>query len=177
MFSKLIKGLLLASSIYASSSAFADDQCSEIIQMPHPQKVAMQMSYYMGLPHDLQYTLTAIGWKESQNGKWIVAVDEKSYGIYQIKLSSAMTRAGYDYSTASNFSKNKFASELLDQVTNAKYALMELEYWRGVRGNWSNMVKSYNAGWAMHNGEPYLYDISNKIKTLRACEKFWKSVE
>lgn len=152
-----------------TTSAFSECAAEKILDKQ--QMTVVRQAYALGIPHDLGYSLAAIVWQESGAGKWLINVQEHSYGPFQINLKTAIRRTGDGL--LSPFQQNVLATSLLDLRFASTYAIQELEYWQSVHGreHWRSIWASYNGGWRYGSPLPQRYadNIINKIALLKNC--------
>lgn len=156
-----------------STHALASSSCAEIKGLSDEQKDLLNISYHHALPYNLGTTVAAIAWQESYLGKYIVALDEGSVGIHHINIDSAIKRSGLK---DTSFNRAYVATQIIKKpIVSTEYAIKELQYWRSQGRNWRDMVKSYNSGWSINDGQAnkYLQHIREKVKSLSDCEHVW----
>lgn len=131
----------------------------------------LKKSFMYGKPFDLGYTLAAIAWQESIAGKYLINVNDPSFGVYHILISSAANR-----SNIKGLEVNRLAMALIrDQRLSASFAIKELLFWQGVLKpkdkDWSNVWAAYNGGYNYKSSQAQTYskNISRKIKWLKTC--------
>lgn len=144
--------------------------CDLKSELKEEQWDVIQEAYDYGEPYDLGYTLASISVIESNAGLYVENDASESYGVPQIRVTTAITRLGLHNSDANRegvknrlIKDNEFAFEL---------AVEELRYWLDVRGDWRTAVQSYNAGWKHHRGEGYMYKVIGILKQLESCDKY-----
>ena len=159
----LIFSTSLTSLAYASS-------CNLKSELKEEQWEVIQEAYNYGKPYNLGYTLASISVIESNAGLYVENDVSESYGVPQIRVTTAITRLGLHNSDANRegvknrlIKDNEFAFEL---------AVEELRYWLDVRGNWRTAIQSYNAGWKHHRGEGYMFKVIDVLNELEDCESY-----
>lgn len=132
----------------------------------------LQEAHDYGKEYNLEHTLPAIVLQESRAGEVLVGVNKgyNDYGISQINLGTASRRLG----VSGSYSQGVLATKLIeDSQFNLSMAVEELEYWQGVRkDNWSQMIRSYNAGWNTSAGVGYEKAVKSKVRILDNCVNF-----
>ena len=128
------------------------------------QLMVLRQAYLKGLPSNLNYTMAAIVWKESNCGEWNINLSDPSASWYHIKIKTAMK---YLSVRNTKFNMNRVAQWLINNPSKAgDIALSELKYWlRCYKGSWKKAVGSYNGGW--HPNYNYERDIVRRIRVLR----------
>lgn len=154
--------------------ANTNDPCTNIEKFDKDQIQTIRYAYHYGKKHDLGYTMAAIAWKESCAGLYRINFDDPSAGIYHAYLPNVIKRHYKKRNTS--FRRNVVAERLIrDPEFASQIALDELLYWKRIRkGNWKDMIKSYNKGFSWDKNrlknktaEDYYKDISNKVQILQ----------
>lgn len=134
----------------------------------------LKLSYLYGKPFDLGYTLAAIAWQESVAGKYLINVNDPSFGVYHILISTAASRA-----KVRGLNKNLLAYNLMmNQKLAAAFAIKELLYWKTSlkrkEATYSNIWAAYNAGWHYNGrqGQRYSSNIQEKVRWMQKCFHF-----
>jgi len=153
--------------IVTSLLANVDTSLHELQTLSPTQKQIMLKTFSKGKKYDLEYTLTAICWEESQFGKYLVNISDPSFGYFHNSIKTIQHRY-----RSNNWNTSRLAERLIfDFDFGFEQALIELKFWQNVYKDkplsWSNTVKSYNAGFNNINGVRYLEQIKIKIKALR----------
>lgn len=137
----------------------------------HRQKNTLKTSYILGKKHGLGFSLAAIAWKESLAGEYIINVNDPSFGVHHILISTASKRAN-----VKGIARNKLAVAIMKDIRlSASFAVQELLFWKkyikGQDRNWINIWAAYNGGHGYKKRIPNKYgrDIEKKIKWLRQC--------
>lgn len=162
---KLILILLFLTTIFAASNLETEYQ-----KMSNKQKAVLKKSFNLGQPFDFGYTLAAIAWVESNAGKYMINIQDPSFGIYHNNINSVMGRHP-DYKDTP-FQRNKVAQMLIEDIDfSAAEALAELEYWKNIHGSkrWSKIWASYNGGFNYNGVKPtrYAKKIKKRISVLK----------
>lgn len=159
----LIFSTSLTSLAYASS-------CNLKSELKPEQWDVIQEAYDYGEPYDLGYTLASISVVESNAGLYVENDVSESYGVPQIRVTTAIKRLGLDNSNRNRegvkerlIKDNEFAFDL---------AVKELRYWLGIRGGWREAIKSYNAGWKHYKGKDYMFKVIGVLNELENCEDY-----
>ena len=117
---------------------------------------------------NLQYTMTAIAWQESNLGQVIVNVGSHDCGIFQVNV---------DTLTKNHWKRNKLCTRLIkDFDFSYSIALNRFKYFynyyisKGYNRNisWKYAIESYHSGWNRTKGKQYYKQIVHKIKLLKA---------
>lgn len=139
----------------------------ELHNLTPKQAEVMKMTMEYGKQHNLSYTLTAIAWKESNFGKYLVGWTTPDYGIFQ-----------NNYYTYKNRFKKRInqagltKSQVIKMLTHSFYigaeaAVAELKFWRKSR-DWRHSVESYNDGTRISaKGKAYGADIAKRVRLLQ----------
>ena len=121
--------------------------------------------------YNLQYTLTAIVWQESDFGKYLINLQDPSCGYFHKLLPEYAKELGLK---PNNWNMSRVCQELLNYDTSFMVALQTLtkkkNYCKihyGYRGGqlWRCMVVGYNG--FSRKGRIYYKNIVNKIKALK----------
>jgi len=134
---------------------------------------------------NLQYTLTAIAWKESIAGLAKIDMwdgDGGSCGIFHYRLKSVFGRHKEWRWTRVN--ANMICTRLIENLDFAfAEAVAEIRCWQKIRGenNWMQIWASYNAGthYKSAQAKAYAANINNMIKAIKCvvADKWKNSVE
>jgi hypothetical protein len=156
----------MMSSLYASSTKALE---KEFKNMSFKQKQLLVKVFVIGKHFDLENTLTAIAWKESQAGLIPINVADPSCGVFHNMLSSVSRRHNNQYNTS--YKRNWLCTKLITDLDFASSeAISELLYWKNYhKNNWNNIWGSYNAGFNYDStvGKAYSKDILNRIKVIK----------
>jgi len=157
--------LLLLAILVISLSA------DELSNLTTKQLATMHWVFNKGKTFNLEYTLTAIAWEESQFGKFNINLNDPSCGIFHIMPRSLIVRT--DLSDTS-WNRSRLCERLMiDNEFSLSAAILELKYWKnywqskGVPRVWSHTVASYNGGFKATLNSPYLLLIKEHIKQLK----------
>lgn len=137
LFYLLISSILLFSSenkYYKEFNLLSNKQIKNIL-----------ISYKYGLSNNLEWTLAAIAWQESQGGKYKIGTLSNDYGLCQININTHLRDINKE-NTPRNISK--YATKLIeDDKYNLKWATHTLLYWKNYhKNNWLKTWGSYNGG-------------------------------
>ncbi|RTI48602.1 hypothetical protein C3I27_04060 [Campylobacter jejuni] len=123
--------------------------------------------YQMGKPYDLGLTLIAIGWEESRLGEYPVNIQDPSCGITHIHLKTYMKMNNLQDTP---FLRNKYCSQLIDNPALAiQTSINLLLYWKDYhKGDYSKMIKSYNAGFKTEQGKRYYTKIQRTVQYMKS---------
>lgn len=155
--------LLFVSSIFANGFDFKN--------LTQEQKETLKEIKQKGDAYGLGYTLMAIAIKESKLGEYMINLDTKDFGIYQINLKTALNRNNLKDTV---WNRNFLASKLVSDFDFAtKNAIDELAYWQKVhKNNWAKVWGSYNAGFKYNSkqGKEYSKHIASIIQELKKLD-------
>lgn len=152
-----------------------EGKCKEPKDFNEKQKKVILYAYNYGAPHGLGYTMSAIAWKESCAGEYMVNFSDPSAGIYHAYIPGVIKKYSKKYKDTS-FVRNLVGELLIrDSEFSSKVALETLLYWQKNRkGDYKNMIKSYNKGFSWDNNkrnnalaEDYYKDIRLKVIKLQ----------
>lgn len=104
-------------------------------------------------PYDLEQTVRTIIRLESNDGQYLVNLQDPACGITHINIQTYMKRHKI---RDTNFNRNKACADLISSPELAiANAIEELLYWQSVHCSskctvrqYQNVVKSYNTGWS-----------------------------
>ena len=133
------------------------------------QQIIMSKVFEKGKQFDLEFSLTAIVWQESQFGKYKIDLNDPSCGIFHIMPRSLIHRVDMDNNS---WNRSRLCERLIsDDDFSFSAALLELKYWQNywkskhVKRVWSHMISSYNGGYK--GNKQYLKEIKQKIEMLK----------
>lgn len=104
-------------------------------------------------PYGFANTIKAIIHIESRNGNYPINLQDPACGVTHININTYMKRHKIKDTP---FNRNKACSDLINSPEWAIFnALQELMFWQKIhctkgecsKGQYANMIKSYNAGW------------------------------
>ena len=170
-----MKLILILVFIVTGLLANVDSRLHELQHLTPHQKQIMLRTFSKGKKYNLEYTLTAICWEESEFGKYLVNISDPSFGYFHNSVKSIQHRY-----RSNNWNTSRLIERLIfDYDFGFEQALIELQFWQNVYKNkplsWSNTVKSYNAGYNNVNGIRYLERIKIKIRALKMYFKLEKN--
>lgn len=174
------KILLVIALVFSSVYLCANDQETiaryyrQLKRLNEDQIKIMLFSYKVGLEYDLGYALTAVAWKESNFGKYLINISdgkEGAYGVYHILLDTAASRN--KLKTA--WDRSRYAERLIFEIDLcADEAITELLYWKKyfkrTSTPWKAMFAGYNAGskgMKSVAGKAYADDAILRVKALQ----------
>lgn len=163
------KFLLIISFFIAGTLHLNSASLKELDNLNKDQLKTLYKTFYYGKQHDLHWTLTAIAWKESNFGKYLINPRSKDYGVFQINLKTYKRRYASEIAT-NNLSDDTIKSYLVRYYDlNAIAAIDELLFWQSVHGKqWTKIWASYNDGTVISSkGRAYSRDIAKRIKLLQ----------
>lgn len=149
------------------SYATPTNKCVNVNEFSNYQKEIIAYAYNYGKKYDLGYTLAAIAWHESCAGEYRMNFSDPSAGIYHALIPGVIKR--YKMLKDTGFNRNVIGELLIrDDEFASKVAIDELLYWDKVRkGNWKDIVKSYNKGFS--------WEKSKKMNEL--AENYYKNIK
>lgn len=163
---KVMKKLLLIFVIVIAIVNPSSKLENDYLKMTINQKIILDRSYQLGKEFNFGYTLSAIAWKESNAGEWLVNIQDPSFGVFHNHINSVMSRHPEIEDTP--FNRNRVASMLIGDIEfSGAESIAELEFWEGIHGdaNWMKIWASYNGGWI---GNPsYAREIKARIIILK----------
>ena len=156
--------LVFSTSIYGNQK----DLLRELNNLSNDQRYIMVKTFMLAKKYDYEYTMTAIAWQESDFGKYVINLQDPSFGVFHNLIESVANR----HNVKGKWHKSRLAEALIkDYNFSFVEALSELKYWESVYKkqphSWSKIVSSYNSGWNYKNGKEYLDRIKEKIKVLK----------
>ncbi len=173
----IISLLLLGTLLFGAS----DKQLlNDLHNLSHDQHIVLLKTFKKGDVFDYGYSLTAIGWEESNLGKYKVNLGDPSFGYFNSLLTTVLARNNME---DSDWSRSRIAERLMaDYDFSFSQAIAELKYWenywtsKGVPKVWSHTIRSYNAGFKHMKGEKYRKNIVQKIRVLRKYFKDYPEI-
>lgn len=160
---KIVFGLLVVVSLYAET---VKSLVKELEHLKPHQKEILFKTYNAAKPLDMQWTMTAIAWRESQFGRDLVGRTTPDFGVFQININTFKNRHKRDLKRFPVNDKKLKRMLKNDYDLGFSCALEELEYWKSVRGNdWRKIWGSYNGGYKPN--ERYAEWIYKRIKALK----------
>jgi hypothetical protein len=155
----------------SQSSVLPSNPICKEERLSREQVDVLKRSYHYGSAFDMGYSLAAIAWKESSAGKYPINVNDPSFGVHHIYITTAASRANIK-----GVEINKLALALInDEKLSASFAIKELLFWQQALKkedrNWKNVWAAYNGGYSYKEDAPQEYskDIQKKIKWLKTC--------
>ena len=151
--------LLITCSLYAATLQ------ERITHLNTHQVEVMCNTWRIGASHDLQWTLTAIAWLESDMGERLLSPDRQDVGVFQINLISFRRRYAEQLEMYPR-NDDQLRELLYDYEVGVTAAIAELTFWKKIHdGNWHKVWASYNSGWV--GGGMYARAISQRIGILK----------
>jgi|SRR5690554_738443 len=146
---------------------FGDKAEASECSLSGQQQSILHLSASLGEPHNLSETMVAIAMKESNLGKWNIALGENSFGPWHVRVIHAVKDLGWKNTP---FNRNRAAQMMLDNpIYSGGLAVRELVWWRDYhKGDWAKAVRGYNSGHS-GGGQGYLKDIRQNIHKIRQC--------
>lgn len=147
---------------------FADLE-KDFLNLSSSQFITLEQANIKGKSYNLQWSLSAIAWKESDAGRYNINLSDPSCGAYHANINSVMRRHP-EYPDTS-FYRNIVCQRLIDDIDYAtSEAVKEIHYWMNIHGtDWYAIWASYNAGYAYNSkvGKRYAKDIARRIQVLK----------
>lgn len=178
---KLILYRVLFTCMLVLSVAFGIS-IKELSTATDKQKIVLYNAYSIGseleLKHygskDLEYIMAAIAWHES--GAGLDIENGISYGVFQINLSTASTRAKR---LNLGLTKQELKNLLMeDMYFSGSFAEMELKDWDRVhKGDIKKIIASYNGGYSWRNTMGYANMILSSAKYFKETGYFSKNFD
>jgi hypothetical protein len=164
--SKIIKITLMI--VFMFSIKVSASSCLVFDKLNNQQKETLYKAYKYGETDGIGYSLAAIGWQESQAGKYLVNLSDPSFGVFAITIKTASKVEGID---EESFEANLLAQKLIfDFNYGMKMAKREILYWLNYhKEDWSRTWASYNAGFDTSNGIEYTGLIAGYVRVLQKC--------
>ena len=160
-----MKRLLIAGMVLLSSSVMAEE-CNFLKGLSPYQKEVAYQAYRAGDGYDLGNTMVAIAWKESKLGLYKVR-----YGItkYDQSFGVMHTVAHWKTKGLSSFKKGVWIQGVIENnPLSIQTGLTDLLYWKvRSKGDWFNMVGSYNGGNTPN--KDYASDVSILVDEIKQC--------
>lgn len=145
----------------------AQEQCEFLKHLsPYQVGVAYQ-AYRFGEEHDLQLTMVAIAWKESNLGLYKIRLgkdtSDMSYGVMH-------TVAKWKTKDKTSFERGMWAQKMVESDEySLGVGLEDLLYWQERSdGDWLETVGRYNGGNVPNT--QYAKDISSLVSALKHCD-------
>jgi hypothetical protein len=144
------------------------DYLKELKSLSVEQKKVMVQAYKIGQMFDLELTLIAITWKESDFGKYPLNLQSMDCGVTQINiywyLKNHKLKTNY-------YNKSKFCAKLIKDNRLALFSAIDilLHFKKVHKGNWRKMVGSYNGG--NKPNMKYAKDIAKRIQAIKQFVK------
>lgn len=142
------------------------NSCVPLAQFSESQKQVLLRSYLAGEQDGFGLTLAAIAWQESCAGVYKMNFQDPSAGNFHAYIPGVINR--YPQLKQNGFTQNMVGAMLVENDTFAEQiAIIELKYWQKEhKGNWKNIIKSYNKGYSWQKMSRQIYRLKNIIKKL-----------
>ncbi len=150
-----------------------EGKCVQPKDFNRNQKQVILKAFKYGAKSGFGYTMAAIAWKESCAGEYRVNFADPSAGIYHAHIPGLLKK---HKQKDTNFMRNMVGELLMrDDDFASATALEELNYWHRVRkGNWYEVIKSYNKGFSWEKdkerdkiAQEYAKDVQKRVKILQ----------
>lgn len=170
----LLTLVMLTATMFAKDVRYSQ-YMAELENLNSEQRSVLYKAYTAGMDSDLQYTLTAIAWKESDFGVYITNLGDGSkgsFGPFHALLDTVKVR----YHATNTWQASRLAERLIkDFDFAASNAITELQCWKQQwKGKGSlqyrYMIASYNAGYKSYGstkGRQYALDVILRMQVLQ----------
>lgn len=132
------------------------------------QKAIAQEIYFLAKPYNLELTLVSIAWQESRLGLIPINLQDPSCGVHHIHITYYLKQHKLK-DTAHN--RNKYCNALIEDIELSTASAIEtlLFFKKYHKGNYSLMIKSYNAGFNTHlaQADTYYKQVYHNVKVLK----------
>jgi hypothetical protein len=171
----LLTLIMLTTVMFANNDMLHDRYMTELENLNSEQRSVLYKAYTAGIDADLQYTLTAIAWKESDFGVYFSDLGDGSkgsFGPFHALLDTVAAR----YHATNTWQTSRLAERLIkDFDFSASVSIGELQCWKQHwrhKGSLQNryMIASYNAGYRSYDsndGRKYALDILLRMRVLQ----------
>ena len=170
---KIIYSIIML--LVALTPAFAlplhkiEGKCVQPKDFNRNQKQVILKAFKYGAKSGFGYTMAAIAWKESCAGEYRVNFADPSAGIYHAHIPGLLKK---HKQKDTNFMRNMVGELLMrDDDFASATALEELNYWHRVRkGNWYEVIKSYNKGFSWEKDkerDKIAQEVQKRVKILQ----------
>lgn len=140
-------------------------------KLSEQQKNTARDIYRLGKPYNLENTLVAIAWQESRLGLVPINLQDPSCGVMHINVK---TYLGLHKLKDTPYNRNWYCNRLLSDLHLTISTAIEVLLWykNYHRGNYSKMVKSYNAGFNTHlpQADKYYKEVFHNVKILQTLK-------
>lgn len=136
-------------------------------KLSEQQKAQARQIYHLGKPYQLELTLISIAWQESRLGLAPVNIQDPSCGSHHINIRTYLNLHKLKNSAHNrNWYCNRLISDL--QLSTATAIEVLLWYKNYHKGNYSKMIKSYNAGFNIKipQADKYYKEVYHNVKIL-----------
>lgn len=161
---KMIKTLALLLALITSLHANKYDD--QLMLLSPKQTTVLMDTYERAEQHNLEWTMTAIAWQESEFGKYMVGRTTPDYGTFQININTFKARYRKEIADGKLTDEDIIKMLISDYELNFTASLEELKFWYNVHGDdFQKIWASYNGGW---KGNPrYARAIGHRISALK----------
>lgn len=159
---------VLVALLLSVALSFGGSLLDQLHNLNATQKKVLQETFEDGKIHGLEYSLTAIAWRESDFGENLVGKTD-DWGVFQITIKTFKV----DFPEYAKIHTDAELRELLktDFNLNIQAAVKVIRFWQKERGptNWRAVYSGYNGG---YKGNPaYAEMIVRRIAALRVYMK------
>lgn len=131
------------------------------------QKATAQAIYFLAKPYKLELTLISIAWQESRLGLVPINLQDPSCGVHHIHIAYYLKHHKLK-DTAQN--RNKYCNALIEDIALSTTSALDtlLFFKKYHKGDYSLMVKSYNAGFNTKSlqADTYYKQVYHNVKIL-----------
>ena len=161
--------LILTLTLILTQKTFANPLDDQLKNLTHKQAGVMYKTYYAGKPFDLEWTLTAIAWREASFKEGAFNPVTRDYGLFQINYYTYTRRFAKDIEQTGISDSSLRKLLRYDFQVGLSAAVAELTFWKKARrGNWLDIWASYNTGTVLDNkGRIYAAEIEARIHALQ----------
>lgn len=176
--------ILIALLVILPRGSWADERCEEFAALEDGQFAVMQHGYQVGREHNLGYTMAALALQESESGKYLVNLNDPSFGPWQVTVGNIVHFRG-EGREVSDWSRDRMIERMMTDIRwSAETALQVLLYWDDYHNRtgtyeslseyWVNLWGSYNAGiyYSGTTGRAYADEVQRLVRNLSLCNVF-----
>lgn len=131
------------------------------------QRLLARKIYYLTKPYDLELTMVAIAWQESRLGMVPINLQDPSCGVTHINLHTYLKLRKL---SDTPYNRNWYCNRLINDLSLSVATSLEVLLWykNYHKGNYSKMVKSYNAGFNINTkaADKYYKEVYHNVKIL-----------
>lgn len=164
--------------------SWAEERCLQFADLSDGQFAVMRHGYEVGEPHNFGYTMAALALKETQGGKYLVNLNDPSFGPWQVTVRNII-HFGAGGEPVSDWSRDRMIERMINDIRwSAETALKVLLYWDeyhhrtmtydSMAEYWVNLWGSYNAGVHYDGtaGRLYSETVNQLVRDLSLCDLF-----